>query len=170
MAGAYCARHLRLPPSAGCRRDRCDWRACVGRPAGLNLRRSRSCSLSSRLTPITPFADLAATSASVATGAIVVCEAEARIGKSAGRSDLLVQCLSPGGKRLWSAGKPLTIWVESRASARHVVTGSAPPETRPCSDTDPRCPGTPPRSACRGFPADGRVLPPPRPPRRRKCP
>ena len=44
-----------------------------------------------------------------AGGVLVVYEAEARIGKLAGRSDLLAQRLGPEGKPLWPDGKPLTV-------------------------------------------------------------
>lgn len=44
-----------------------------------------------------------------AGGVLIVYEAEARIGKYAGRSDLLAQRLSPQGKLLWPDGKPLTV-------------------------------------------------------------
>ena len=54
-----------------------------------------------------------------AGGAIVVFEAEPRIGKQAGRAGLLAQRLDANGKPLWNDGKPVT--VAGGASERHPV-------------------------------------------------
>jgi hypothetical protein len=56
-----------------------------------------------------------------AGGVLVVYEAEARIGKFAGRSDLLAQRLGPDGKLLWPDGKPLTIAGSEESERRPVI-------------------------------------------------
>ena len=53
-------------------------------------------------------------------GAIVVFEAEARIGKQAGRADLLAQRFDASGKPLWNSGSPITL-ASGDTSDKHPV-------------------------------------------------